>query len=134
MAMLKYLNFFVLLLFVFACNTDEYFLSQKPFNQIIISDWKEPAISKFFKIEKYKKDSNFTSFQEKKTEENFEIYLDTLNHRLEFVPKFDWEGPLDGDLKLLIDNQLSFQITEAESIVDTLKRSLVLARNFMCVT
>ncbi|WP_346881324.1 hypothetical protein [uncultured Algibacter sp.] len=111
-----------------SCKRDRYYISNEPFDNISIRNWKSNAEPVKIVLEEFEANSNFN--QRINVNSNFKINLDTLRNRLRLTPVSKKEGKIETDLKLTINDTLVFEISNIKTSSDTIKRTFNLGRTF----
>ncbi|MCV9931951.1 hypothetical protein OIU80_06620 [Flavobacterium sp. LS1R47] len=121
MGILKYISFFLLVFFSSCINT-EYKKIDDSFSDIHIKEWNSSICPKKVVFERYVKKTNFKKLIDRNT--NFEIggcekTESKFNQRV-FTPIIPYEGHINYDIKLIIDDSLEFKITNIQDKLDTI--------------
>lgn len=117
----KYISFFLFVVFS-NCISAEYKKVDDSFSDIHIKEWNSSICPKKVLFERYIKNSNFKKLIDSNTD--FEIggckkIESGFNQRV-FTPIIPYEGHINYDIRLIIDDSLEFKITNIQDKLDTI--------------
>lgn len=126
MGILKYLNFLFCIILFISCN--EYHNENHSFNTILLRKQNSIECPQKIITEKYLKNSNFEHIIQK--DSAFNIICDSINNQVIFSPNTPYVGEINYDIKIIIDDNLKYEITDIKSKVDTTLYTFTLGRKY----
>ncbi|MFD2940661.1 hypothetical protein [Flavobacterium notoginsengisoli] len=118
---LKHIKIFILLM-LSSCVKIEYKKIDNSFNDIHLKEWNSLTCPKKIILERYKKNTSFKTLID--SNKDFDINgCDSIYYKFNqrvFAPKFSYTGPINYDMKIIIDDSLEYKITDIKDKLDTI--------------
>ncbi|MDA6070063.1 hypothetical protein NJT12_10580 [Flavobacterium sp. AC] len=126
MGTLKYFSYLSFILLFISCN--EYNDERHSFNTILLQQWNFSNCPKKIIFEKYLKNSNFKNIIEK--DSSFNIICDSINKQIIISPYEPYIDKINYDIKLIIDDDIEYEIKDIKSKLDTSFYSFSVGRKY----
>lgn len=127
---LKYISLGCISLLMFSCN--EYFNKNYSFQSIYLKDWNSSICPNKIVYERYEKNTNFKKMIDSFSDfeiRDCESEMQKYNQRL-FTPNTLFEGQINYDIRIVIDDSLEFKITDVRNVRDTTKYVFTLGKKY----
>lgn len=132
MGMLKYISLLGCVCLFTSCYKDRYTKHEESFFSIYFREWNSSICPKKIVFEKYLKDSNFKVLIDHNSDFNInsnclpkydkfnkKVPTSTYNDQMVLTPYIPYEGEINYDIRLVIDDSLEYKITNIQNKLDT---------------